>query len=120
MHRGCFHIPALLLLVSFLLPACSDNREYASRAAVKSLLESKDSLVRHHRARLVTMGRFVLPDIEQEYQGTTYKGRMRLLDVLERMGDPEALHLVRHIARWDADSVCRERAAEVAKTLQKK
>lgn len=110
---------ALLLTFSTFLLACSDNQEYASRAAVKALLESKDSLVRHHRARLVTMGRYVLPDIEQEFQGASYKGRLRLLDVLERMGDPEALHLVRHVARWDEDSICRKRAQKVARTLAK-
>ncbi len=78
MHR------ALLLTTLLLLaPACADDREFTSRAAVKALLDSKDSLVRHHRARLASMGRYVLPDIEQEYHSTTYKGRLRLLGVLE-------------------------------------
>ena len=119
MMRDRPHI-LVLLAALLLLPACSDNREHASRAAVKALLDSKDSLVRHHRARLVAMGRYVLPDIEQEYQGAPYKGRLRLLDVLERMGDPEAVHLVRHIARWDEEDLCRERAKKVLLTLQKK
>ena len=109
-----------MLALFILMPGCSDNREYHSRAAVRALLKSKDSLVRHHRARLVSMGRYVLPDIEQEYQGTTCKGRLRLLDVLERMGDPEALHFLRHVARRDADSVCRKKAKQVIKALQKK
>ena len=112
MHRALL-LTALLLLA----PACSNDREFASRAAVKAMLESKDSLVRHHRARLVSMGRFVLPDIEQEYHSTSYKGRLRLLGVLEQINDPESIHLLRHIAKWDHDVVCRRRAKKMLQAM---
>ena len=114
MTRLIFGLAALLCFAS-----CSDNREHRARLVVRGLIKSEDSLVRHHMAQVVALGRFVLPDIEQEYQGASYKGRLRLMTALEHIGDPESLHLLRHIARHDDDRVCRRKAAEVIKALQK-
>lgn len=96
---------------------CDDRRERRSRIAVRSLAACPESKVEQELAKVLSYGRYALPDIEQELPVSPKLGRLRLLRALARLADPEALPFVRHVARWDEQEEVRQRAAEVAREL---
>lgn len=108
------------LLALLLLAACASPADRDVHLAVKGLVESKDSLVKYHMARVVGLGRPALLEIEQQFQGASTTERLRLLEALEFIGEPEALPLVRHVARWEQDRVIREAAQGVVKALARR
>jgi hypothetical protein len=97
--------------------SCSPDRERASHIAVKSLAAAPQNKVPGEMARVLSFGRYALPDIEQEIHGASIQGRLRLLEALSRLKDKEAIPLLDTLARWDADPEVRKRAHEVAREL---
>ena len=106
-------LPACLGLLS-----CDADRERASHIAVKSLAAAPESKVPGEMQRVLALGRYALPDIEQEIHGASSRGRLRLLEALRRLKDREALPLVDTVARWDVDPGARALAKEVAQELR--
>jgi hypothetical protein len=111
---------ALALLACWVLtPACSSERPRESRRAVKALVDAKDEQTQRLTRAVVAFGRYALPDIEQEFQEAPRRGRLLLLRAIERIGDPDALPFLDHVARWDDEPRVRHKAARVAATLRR-
>jgi hypothetical protein len=109
-----------LFLVMLLLSAgaCTDEREQASRLVVKSLAAAPKDKAAREAEKVLSFGRYALPDIEQELQVSPLEGKLRLLDVLERLKDREALPFLDFLARWEREEAARKRAGQVAKAIR--
>jgi len=91
--------------------------EQKSRRAIKRLILAPESEVKPEFLRTLALGRVILPDIEQEFVNADWRGRIRLLEVLEKLADREALPFVSHVARYEKDPKVKEKAHLVAKSL---
>ena len=82
----------MLVCLALLSAGCSKTeQERASRLAVKRVLAAPQAKLADEMRHIVAMGSYVLPDVVQEYHTAPPIGRLRLLDVLRRIGDPEAV-----------------------------
>jgi hypothetical protein len=106
-----------LTTLLFGLAACTDSRERPCRIAVKSLALAPDNKAAGELVKVVSYGRYALPEIEQEYHYASTKGRMRYLDAMQRIKDAEAVRFLRVVVRWDDNDAVRRRAKEVADEL---
>lgn len=108
-----------LLLIAVVLPACpSKDEERSARIAVKRLTGAPKSKLPHEMQRVVALGTFALPDIEQEIHETPAAGRLRLVEAIRRIKSPEGLHLLDFLARWDTDDTVRRRASLAAAAIR--
>lgn len=107
----------MILLLCPLLLNCTDTREHDSRMAVKSLIAAPESKVRLAMSKVLTFGSYSLPDVEQEFHSALPEGRLRLLDVIERLGDQSAIPFLEFLSRWEPDSQVRQRAKVIAEAL---
>jgi hypothetical protein len=107
----------MLLLLGMGNGCAREEREQATRRAVKSLVAAPEEYVAGERRRVVAFGRYALPDIEQEFHSADPGGRVRLLEALERLAQEESLPFLKLVARWDEDDAVRKRAAKVVATL---
>lgn len=119
MHRWIHTGPGLIALL--LLCACANeiDRERTCRLAVKSLVAAPETKVPGELRRVVKLGRYALPDIEQEIHQAPAASRLRLLDAIERIGEAEAVPLLEFLARYDTVDKVRKRARDVARTLRR-
>lgn len=109
----------LLPLPLLLLQACSGkNEEFASRIAARSLVAAPKNKVPAEMAKVVALGTFVLPDVEQEMHAAPASGRKRLIEAMRRMNSPESLKLLDFVARWDSDDTVRRRARLAAAAVR--
>ncbi|MCB9555148.1 MAG: hypothetical protein H6707_03520 [Deltaproteobacteria bacterium] len=107
---------AYLLLGLVVLSACEDQNETLCRRAVREVIQGKTNQRLAIKA-LADFGVYALVDIEQELQVAPASGRLRLLEAIERIGDPRALPLLQHIAQYDSAKLVRERAQRLAIAL---
>jgi hypothetical protein len=108
-------LPLALLVVS----ACANDldRERRSRIAVRALVAAPPSKVEEALDRVVALGVYALPDIEQELHAAPAAGRRHLLRAIERINSSEAVPLLRFLARHDTDETVRKRAAVLARRV---
>ena len=111
----------LLLALTGMLPGCAKDveRESQSRLAVRWLIKAPASRVDGALQRVVKVGEYALPDIEQEMHSAPQAGRARLLRALERIGSPRALPFVRFLSHWDTDDAVRRQAKVLVATLRR-
>jgi hypothetical protein len=101
------------------LAACpSKDEERSARIAVKRLTGAPKSKLPQEMQRVVALGAFVLPDIEQEIHATPAAGRLRLVEAVRRIQSPEGLHLLDFLAQWDTDDTVRRRASLAAAAIR--
>lgn len=117
-------LPTLTLLVA-LLPGlviatgCSKDRERHSRLAAKRLVAAPKSKLPAEMKRVVKLGAYVLPDIEQEIHGVSASERRRLVEAMRRIGSAESLHLLDYLGRWDTDDLVKKRAKQAAAAIRR-
>jgi hypothetical protein len=112
-------LPVVLLALAALLPACQDTqREKESRMAVKRLVSAPDGKEARELERVVSFGRYTLPDIEQESHAAPSKSRLRLVDAVRRIGSRDALPWLDFLARWDSDEAVRRGAKRAGEDLR--
>lgn len=117
------------LCVTFVIfgTSCSnDKQEQISRTRVEALAKSSSHSHRDALQRVIELGRFALVDIEQAFHSANDDGRLRLLEAIRRIGDPDALPFVQFIARsaprvsldvkQKAEAVYRELSERLSKT----
>lgn len=100
---------ALVLLL--LLVACEDSREWQVREAVRAVVKGK----RDHRQAMdfvVAQGRYAIPEIEQQIHAAPDAAKKRLIALLARIDDREAVPLLRILAERGSPAV--QRAARAA------
>lgn len=109
----------LILLAAVGLAACpSTDEERGARIAIKRLVAAPESKLPHELRRVVALGAFALPDIEQEMHTVPAAGRLRLVEAIRRIKSPESLHLLDFLARWDTDDTVRRRASRAAAAIR--
>jgi hypothetical protein len=95
-----------LLLV---LSACSDTVDNDIRAAVTLVANNEGAAEVAAEERLERHGRRAIPTIEAALHTAGVPGRKNLIATLRRIGDEEAVPLLRHVALYDgAPDVRRE------------
>jgi len=112
-------VRALTLSLVLTCLACSgQDEEHASRIAARSLVAAPESKAPGEMAKVVALGTFVLPDVEQEMHTAPASGRKRLIEAMRRMDNPRCLTLLDFVARWDADDTVRRRARLAAAAIR--
>jgi hypothetical protein len=113
-------LPSLIvLLLLFLQSGCANDldRERRSRIGVRGLVAAPPNKVEEALDRVVALGAYALPDIEQEFHAAPALGRQRLLRALERIDSRKAVPLLRFLAEHDTDETVRRRAAVLARRV---
>ena len=67
-------------------------------------------LVEDAIARVARRGVRAIPPIETALHTARPAGRLNLVMALRRIGSPESLPLLEHLARWDSDAAVRKEA----------
>jgi hypothetical protein len=91
--------------------SCEDRSYRDIGAQINVLTKRTDSLVPRAQKTLAEIGRKAIPQIETALHTAPLAGRLNLLGALERIGDPEAIPVLRHLAIYDPNEEVR-RAAE--------
>jgi hypothetical protein len=103
-----------------LLTAACEDRSYRDIGADLRVVTSRDdAFVPGAMARLVGRGRRAIPQIETALHTASPAAKLRLLQVLERIADPEAAPLLRHCARWEEAPEVRARCTALSQPPQR-
>jgi HEAT repeat protein len=86
-----------VLVVLLLLAACEDSREWQVRQAVRAVVQGKQDQ-RRAMDFVVAQGRYAIPEIEQQIHAAPDAAKKRLIAVLVRIDDRDAVPLLRILA----------------------
>ena len=103
-------IAALLLLAA---PACEEVSHRDIGDEINILIRRDDQLVPPATDRLVRYRRAAIPQIETAMHTAAPVGRHHLITALEKIGDSEAVPVLRHIAVFDITPDVRASAEEL-------
>jgi len=109
-------LPAVAVgLAPLLLAAggCEDTSYQAIGAQVKVLVRDTNAAEEEATARLTAFGRKAVPQIEIALHTAPERGRARLFQVLEAIGDEETVPILRHFAVYDLSPALQETCASV-------
>jgi len=112
-------LPMMLLLLWILPWGCDQRRERSMRIAVRSLAAAPKDRAAGELAKVVAYGFDALGDIEQEYQGADYTGRVRLIQALQHIGRQEAVPFLKFVARWGEEEELRQKAKQALESMQR-
>jgi len=101
---------ALATLVAI---SCEESGHRDIQDEINILTRRNDALVPPATERLATFGRLAIPQIETALHTAAPNGRIHLIDALERLGDDEAVPILRHFAVYDVRPEVREACAAV-------
>ncbi len=116
MRRLIARLDLLLAVGAVLAIACEDTSYRDIGAEVKVLVRDSASTEDAARARLAAFGQKALPQIEIALHTAPERGRARLIQVLETIGDEEAVPILRHFAVYDDSPVLAETCASLLRT----
>jgi hypothetical protein len=105
--------PLALAALTLLGAGCEDTSYRDIGAEVKVLVRDSNASEDAARARLAAFGRKALPQIEIALHTAPERGRARLLEVLQAIGDEEAIPILRHFAVYDDSPALAETCATV-------
>ncbi len=101
------------LVVAPLLGACEDLSHQDIGDEINILVRRDDQLVPPATERLASYKRRAIPQIETALHTSAPTGRLHLIAALDRIGDPEALPVLRHVAVYDITPELRQAAEAV-------
>jgi hypothetical protein len=101
-----------------LLGCAAKDEERSSRLAIKRLVAAPEGKLPGELRRVVAMGTYVLPDIEQEMHSAPIQGRLRMVEAMRRINSAESLKLLDFLRRWDSDDTVRRRARLAATAIR--
>jgi hypothetical protein len=107
--RGLTTVAVLSLL------ACEDGSYRTIGADIRVLTGAPSERQEEAAARLSAVGRRAIPQIEIALHTAPDRGRVRLVSVLERLGDEETIPIFRHLAVFDESPEVREACERVLK-----
>src|SRR5262245_61345283 len=109
--RHLLGLPLVLAatLAAALGTACFSDDD-GSRADVQAVAVHEGDTVNIAIQRLVRRGRAALPPIEAALHTAKPPGRKNLIVALRKIGDPEAVPLLRHVALYDEEQSVRVEA----------
>lgn len=88
--------------------SCEESGHRDIQDEINILTRRNDALVPPATERLATFGRLAIPQIETALHTAAPSGRLHLVDALERLGDDEAVPILRHFAVYDVRPEVRE------------
>jgi hypothetical protein len=81
--------------------ACEESAHRDIQDEINILTRRNDALVPPATDRLARFGRLAIPQIETAMHTAAPTGRLHLIDALDRIGDEEAIPVLRHFAVYD-------------------
>jgi hypothetical protein len=111
-RRGLL-IGAALTLAAPFGGACDDVSHQDIGDEINILVRRDDQLVPPATERLAAYKRKAIPQIETALHTSAPTGRLHLVAALDRIGDDEAVPVLRHVALYDITSEVREAAGAV-------
>jgi hypothetical protein len=109
MRRGL----VALALAASLLGACDDASHTDIGDEINILVRRNDPLVPPATERLAAYKRAAIPQIETSFHTAAPSGRLHLIAALDRIGDGEAVPILRHAAMFDITADVRAAAEGV-------
>jgi hypothetical protein len=103
----------VLAVAPALLPACDDLSHQDIGDEINILVRRDDQLVPPATERLAAYKRRAIPQIETALHTSAPTGRLHLVDALDRIGDDEAVPVLRHAAVYDITPDVRQAAEDV-------
>jgi hypothetical protein len=91
-------------------PTACNNEERVVSREVEVLIGEPGPGIKAAKERLRARGRDAIAILETGLYQADALGRLRIIEVLEDIGDREAVPILRHLARRDDDQSVRERA----------
>jgi hypothetical protein len=115
--RGLILSLLALLALAVTAGACEDQsyKEIGTQINVLTKRSHDDSLVEAASARLVGYGPRALPQIETALHAASELPRQHMVAVMDKMGDAEAIPILRHLAVYDAASDVRASCESILK-----
>ncbi|MES1204769.1 MAG: HEAT repeat domain-containing protein [Pseudomonadota bacterium] len=125
MNRGCHQdlgragrargvrLLAVLAGVASSQGACEESAHRDIQDEINILTRRNDALVPPATARLARFNRIAIPQIETALHTAAPTGRLHLIEALERIGDDEAVPILRHFAVYDTRPEVRRAATDV-------
>jgi HEAT repeat protein len=106
-------VPAVVL-VGLALAACEDVSHGDIGDEINILVRRNDQLVGPATERLAAYRRAAVPQIETAMHTAAPSGRLHLVAALDRIGDDEAVPVLRHVAVFDVTPDVRDGRARAA------
>ncbi len=110
MKRGLL---AALILAALAAPACDDVSHGDINDEINILVRRNDQLVPPAMERLAAYKRTAIPQIETALPTASPAGRLHLIAAMDRIGDGEAVPILRHRAMFDVNPDVRSAAEAV-------
>ncbi len=110
MKRGAL---AVLMLAALAAPACEDTSHGDINDEINILIRRNDQLVPPAMERLAAYRRAAIPQIETALHTAAPAGRLHLIAAMDRIGDGEAVPILRHAALFDVTPDVRAAAEAV-------
>ena len=101
------------LLVAAALAGCDDSSHGDIGDEINILVRRNDQLVPPATERLAAFKRAAIPQIETAFHTAAPSGRLHLITAMDRIGDSEAVPVLRHAALYDVTSDVRAAAEAV-------
>lgn len=89
------------VVVALAAAGCDDSFHRDIQDEINILTRRNDALVPPATERLARYGRVAIPQIETALHTAAPTGRMHLIDAFARIGDAEAIPVLRHFAIYD-------------------
>jgi hypothetical protein len=94
-------------------PGCEDGSHRDIGVEINILTRRNDALVPPATERLARYGRLAVPQIETALHTAAPTGRLHLVAAIDRIGDEEAIPVLRHVAVYDVSADVRQACADV-------
>jgi hypothetical protein len=104
---------ATLFLVAALATGCEDGSHSDIGDEINILIRRNDALVPPAMDRLAAFKRAAIPQMETSLHTAAPAGRLHLITVFARIGDSEAVPVLRHVALFDVTPDVRAAAESV-------
>ena len=95
------------------LGGCEETGHRDIQDEINLLTRRNDALVAPATVRLARFGRMAIPQVETAMHTAAPTGRMHLVDALARIGDEEAVPVLRHFAVYDVRPEVRAACADL-------
>lgn len=109
MKRGAL----IALLLSLATAACEEGSHGDIADEINILIRRNDALVGPAMDRLAAYKRAAIPQMETALHTAAPSGRLHLVTVMERIGDADAIPILRHVALFDVTPDLRSAAEAV-------
>jgi hypothetical protein len=115
-HAGAIRLALAGLLAITLAAGCDDSFHRDIQDEINILTRRNDALVPPATERLAKYGRVAIPQIETALHTAAPTGRMHLIDAFARIGDEEAIPVLRHFAIYDVKPQLRRACEDLLAT----